>query len=198
MCSPCILTCFQVIFWWASLVLLIRPQVVFSVGRMLSVQFSCSVISNSLRPHGLQHGRLPYPSPSPEACSNSCPLSRWCHPTIWSSVVPFSSCLHISQHQGLFNESTLCMRWPKYWSFSFSISPSREYSGLISFRIDWLDLLAVKGTLKSLLQHHNLKALVLRCSVFFIVQLSHPVHDYWRNHSFDLYGPLSASNVSAF
>ena len=78
------------------------------------------------------------------------------------------------------NESTLCMRWPKYWSFSFSISPSNEHPGLISFRVDWLDLLAVQGTLKSLLQHHSSKASVLQCSAFFTVQLSHPY-----NHSLD-------------
>ena len=72
------------------------------------------------------------------------------------------------------NESTLCMRWPKYWSLSFSISPSNEHPGLISFRMDWLDLLAVQGTPKSLLQHHTSKASILRCSAFFIVQLSHP------------------------
>ena len=87
---------------------------------------------------------------------------------------PSPPAFNISQHQGLFNESTLCMRWPKYWSFSFSISPSREYSGLISFRIDWLDLLAAQGTLKSLLQHHGSKASILWRSAFFIVQLSHP------------------------
>ena len=82
-----------------------------------------------------------------------------------------------------FNESALCIRWPKYWSFSFSISPSNEQSVLISFRMDWLDLLAVQGTLKSLLQHHSSKASILWCLAFFIVQLSHP-HDYWKNHSF--------------
>ena len=90
-----------------------------------------------------------------------------CHPllllpSIFPSIRVFS------------NESALCIRWPKYWSFSFSISPSNEYSGLISFRMDWLDLLAVQGSLKSLLQHHSLKASILLCSVFFIVQLSHP------------------------
>ena len=88
-----------------------------------------------------------------------------------------SPAFNLSQHQNLFNESVLCIRWPKYWSFTFSISPSNEYSGLISFRIDWLNLLAVQGTLKSLLQHHNInssKASILRCSAFFIVQLSHP------------------------
>ena len=83
------------------------------------------------------------------------------------------------------NESALHIRWPKYWNFSFSISPSNEYSGLISFKIDWLDLLAVQGTLKSLLQHHSSKASILWRSAFFTVQLSHFIHDYWKNHSFD-------------
>ena len=92
-----------------------------------------------------------------------------------SSVVPFSSCLQSFPVSGFFSsESVLCIRWPKYWSFSFSISPSNEYSGLISFRMDWLDLFAVQGTLKSPLQHHSSKASILQCSVFFIVQLSHP------------------------
>ena len=83
------------------------------------------------------------------------------------------------------NESVLHIRWPKYWSFSFSISPSNEYSGLISFRMDWFDLLAVQGTLKSLLQHHSSKASILQCSAFFMVQLSHPYMTTWKNHSFD-------------
>ena len=87
---------------------------------------------------------------------------------------PSPPTFNVSQHQGPFKESVLCIRWPKYWSFSFSISPSNEYSGLISFRMDWLDLLAVQGTLKSLLQHHNSKASILWCSGFLIVQLSHP------------------------
>ena len=86
-----------------------------------------------------------------------------------------SPTFNLSQHQGVFStESALCIRWPKYWSFSFSISPSNKYSGLISFRMDLLDLLAVQGTLKSLLQHHSSKASILRCSAFFIVQLLHP------------------------
>ena len=102
-----------------------------------SVQFSCLVMSDSLWPHGLQHTRLPCPWPIPGACSNSCPLSQWCHPTIWSSVVFFSSCLQSFPASGSFPMSVLCIRWPKYWSFSFSISPSSEYSGLITFRIDW-------------------------------------------------------------
>ena len=83
------------------------------------------------------------------------------------------------------NESPLRIRWPKYWSFSFSTSPSSEYSGLISYRMDWLDLLAVQGTLKNLLQHHSSKALILQCSAFFMVQLSTSLCDYWKNHSFD-------------
>ena len=115
-----------------------------------SVQFSCSVVSNSLRPHGLQHARLPCPSPTTGACSNSCPSSRWCHPTISSSVNPFASSLHSFPTSGLFQCLSSSHQVVKYWSFSFSISPSKEYSGLISFRMDWLDLLAVQGTLKSL------------------------------------------------
>ena len=133
------------------------------------------MVSNSLWPHGLQHARLPCPSLSPRVCSNSRPSSQWCHPTISSSVVPFSSCLQSFPPSGFFsNESVLRIRWPKYWSFSFSISPSNEYSGLISFRMDWLDLLADQGSLKSLLQHHSPKASILQHSAFFIVQLSHP------------------------
>ena len=96
------------------------------------------------------------------------------------------------------NESTLHMRWPKYWSFSFSIIPSKEHPGLISFRMDWLDLLAVQGILKSLLQHHSSKASILRCSAFFTVQLSHPYMTTGKNHSLDQMGLCWQSNVSAF
>ena len=81
------------------------------------------------------------------------------------------------------NESTLCMRWPKYWSFS--ISPSNEHPGLVSFRMDWMDLLEVQGTLKSLLQHHTSKASILQHSTFFTIQPSHTIHDHWKNHSLD-------------
>ena len=139
-----------------------------------SVQFSRSVVFNSLQPHGLQHARPPCLSPTPRVYSNSCPLHRWCHPTFSSSVVPFSSCPQSFPASGSFSsESVPRIRWPKYWSFHFSISPSREYLGLISFRMDWLDLLTVQGTLKSLLQHHSSKASILQLSAFFMVQLSH-------------------------
>ena len=127
-------------------------------------QFSHSVVSDSLQPHGLQHARPPCPSPTSRAYSNSCPLSWWCHPTIASSVVhPLLLSPSIFPSIRVFsNESVLHIRWPKYWSFSLSIRPSNEYSGLISFRMDWLDLLAVQGTLKkSLLQHHNSKPSIL-------------------------------------
>ena len=111
---------------------------------------------------------------------NTCPLIRRCHPTISSSVVTFSSCPPSFPASGsfcirvFFNESALHIRWPKDWRFSFNISPSNEHSGLISFMMNWLDLLAVQGTLKSLLQHRSSKASILWCSAFFIVQLSHP------------------------
>ena len=140
-----------------------------------SVQFSCSVVSDSLWPPGLQHTRLPCPSPPPGAYSNSCPLRRWCHPTISSSVLPFSSRLQSFPAWGSFLMSRFFTSGGQSTgSSSFSISPSNEYSGLISFRMDWLDLLAVQGTLKSLLQHHGSKPSILRHSAFFIVQLSHP------------------------
>ena len=139
-----------------------------------SVQFSRSVMSDSLRTHESQHARYPCPSPSPRVHSDSCLSSPWCHPAISCSAVPFSSCPESLPASDSSNESTLHMRWPKYWSFSFSIIPSKEIPGLISFRMDWLDLLAVQGALKSLLQHHSSKASILQCWAFFTVQLSHP------------------------
>ena len=142
-------------------------------NKVSSVQFSRSVVSDSLRPHEPQHARPPcpstarvYPNLSIESVIPSNHLIL-CHPllllpSIFPSIRVFS------------NESALRIRWPNYWSFSFSISPSNEHPRLISFRMDWLDLLAVQGTLKSLLQHHSSKALILWCSAFFIVQFSHP------------------------
>ena len=113
----------------------------------------CSVTQScpTVRPCGLQHARLPCPSPSPRIFSDSCPSSWWCHPTISSSVIPLSSGLQSFPALVFSKESALHIRWPKHWSFNFSISPFNEYSGLISFRIDWFDLLAVQGIHKSLL-----------------------------------------------
>ena len=133
--------------------------------------FSGHPVCLTLQPHQWQHARLFCPS-SPNVCSNSFLLSCWCPPIISSSVIPFSSCLHSFQHQDLFQWVGPSHQMAKYWSFS--ISPSSEYSGLISCRIDWFDLLAVQGTLKSLLQHHSLKASILWHSAFFMVQLSYP------------------------
>ena len=132
----------------------------------MSVQFSCSDVSDSLQPHESQHTRPPHPSPTPRVKSKSHPLSRWWHPAFSSSVIPFSSCLQPLPASVFSNESTLHMRWPQYWSFSFSIIPSKEIPGLISFGMDWLDLLTVQGTLKSLLQHDSSKASILRHSAF--------------------------------
>ena len=130
-------------------------------------------MSDSLKPHRLQHGRLPCPSPS---------LSLLKIMSIESVMAfnclifccPFSSCLQSFPASASLPMSDLHIRWPKYWSFNFSISLSNEYSGLISFRIDWLDLPVAQGTLKRIVQHHSSKASILRCSAFFIVQLSHP------------------------
>ena len=124
-----------------------------------------------------------------------------CHPLLLlPSVIP--------SIRGLSNESSLCIKWPNYWSFSFNISPSYEYldysltigriTKLIFFRIDWFDLLAIQGTLKSLVQHHNSKASILWCSAFFMVQLSHPYMINGKNHSFDYMDFCLQSNVSAF
>ena len=132
-----------------------------------SLLFSRSVVSDSLWPRGPQHARPPCPSLSPGVCSDSCPSSQWCRLTISSSAI-FSFCLWWV----FSNESVICIRWSRFWSFSFSISLSNEYSGLVSFRMDWFDLHAVQGTLKSLLQHHSSKASILWRSAFFLVQLS--------------------------
>ena len=140
-----------------------------------SVQYSCSVLSDYLWPNGLQHARPPYPLPTPGVYSNSCPLSRWCHSTISSSLVHFSSHLQSFPASGSFLMSHFFASGGQSIGVSASASVlSPEYSRLISFRMDWLDLLAVQGTLNSLLQYHSSKASILLCSAFFIVQLSHP------------------------
>ena len=144
-------------------------------------------MSDYLRTHGLQHTRLPCPSLSPGVCSNSLMCVEFmmlfshlvlCRPfLLLSSILP--SIMVFS------NKSALCNRWPKYWSFNFSTSPSNEYSGLISFRIDRLDLLAVQGTLKSLLQHHSSKASNSLVLSFLYGPALTSIHDYWKNHRFD-------------
>ena len=136
-------------------------------------------MSNSLWPNGLQHARPPCPWPTPGVYSNSCPLSQWCHPILCRPLLLLPSIF--PSFRVFSKESVLHFRWPKYWSFSFSISPCNEYSGLISFRMDWFDLLTVQGTLKGLLQQHSLKASILWGSAFFIVQLSHPYMTIGKN-----------------
>ena len=140
-----------VMFWWAG-------------PCFSSVQFSRSVISDSLPPHELQHARPPCPSPTPRVHSNSHPSSHLilCCPLLL--LLPIPPSIRVFS-----NKSTICMRWPKYRSFSFSLIPSSEHPGLISFKMDWLDLLAVQGILKSLLQHHSSKASILWHSAFFTV-----------------------------
>ena len=161
-----------------------KPKTMKKMQIVSSAQFSHSVVSDPLWPHELQHARPLCLSPTAGVHPNPCPLSRWCHSTVPSSAVPFSSGPQSFPASGSFQESALHIIWPQYWSFSFSISPSNEHPGLISFRMDWLDLLAVQGTPKSLVQYHSSKASILH-SAFFIVQLSHPQHDYWKNHSLD-------------
>ena len=149
-------------------------------------------MSNSLRPHELQHARPPCPSPTPRVHPNSCPLSQWCHPTISSSVVPFSSCPQSFPASGSFQMSQFFTSGGQRTgvSASTSVLPMNTQDWLISFRMDWFDLLAVRGTLKSLLQHHSSKASVPQCSAFFIVQFSHPYMTTGKkSSSFD--GPLS-------
>ena len=145
---------------------------IITLNSFISVQFSHSVVSNSATPW-TQHARPPCLSPTPGVYTNLGPLSWWSHLTISSCHVLLLLPSVFPSIRVFSNESTLHMRWPKYWSFSFNISPSSGNSGLISFRMDWLDLLEVQGTLKSLLQHHSSKWSVLWHSAFFIVQLSH-------------------------
>ena len=135
----------------------------------LSVQFSCSVMSDSIRPHEPQHTRPPCPSPTPRVHPNPCPLSRWCHPTISSSVIPFFSCPQHLPASGSFPKVSFSHQVAKLLEFqlqhqSFQWTPRTDL-----FRIDWSDLLAVQGTLKSLLQHQSSKAAILRHTAFFIL-----------------------------
>ena len=157
----------------------------------LSVQFSCSVMCNSLWPHGLQHARPPCASPPPGAYSNSCPLSRWCHPAISSSVVPFSSDLQSFPTSGSFPMSQFFTSGFKILEFQLQYQSFQWI-----FRVD---LLAVPGTLKSLLQHHSSKASVLKTSAHLLHGPTlTPVHDYWQNNSFVYTDLCWQSDVSAF
>ena len=137
---------------------------------VISVQL---ISPDSLWLHGLQHTRLPCPSPTPEACSNSHPLSWWCHPTISSSIVPFSSCIQSFSTSRSFPMSQFSSGGQSIGASTSAINPSNEYSGLISFSTDWFDL-AAQGTLKSLFQHHSSKVSILQCSIFFMIQFLHP------------------------
>ena len=129
-------------------------------------------MSGCLCPHGLEHTKLPCPSLSPVSCSDSCSLNWWCYLIMLSSATPSHFAFSLSRHQDLSTESTFHIKWPEYWSFSFSISPSNEYLESFSFRIDLFDFLAVQRNLRSLIQHHNSKASILWSLAFFMVQLS--------------------------
>ena len=183
------------VIWYIRRWQVLWKKIQWGRGIRYSVQFSRSVMSDSATPWTAacqaslcttnSQSLLKLMSITLVMPSNHLIL---CHPllllpSIFPSIGVFS------------NESVLHIRWPKYWSFSFSISPSNEYSGLISF---WLDLLAVQGTLKTLFQHYSSKASILQRSAFFIVQLSHPIHDYWKNHSFDYRDFCWQNDISTF
>ena len=158
-------------------------------GVLDSIQFSRSVVFDSLQPHELQHSRLPCPSPIPEACSNSCPLSWWCHPTISSSIIPFSSCLQSFPASGSFPMSHFFASCGQSIgaSDSASVLPMIIQDWFPLGWMDWLDLLAVQGTFKSLLQHHSSKHSSALSFLYGPALTS--IHNYWKNHSF-IYGVL--------
>ena len=174
----------------------------------MEVLFSCPVMSDVLQPHGLQHARPPYASPSPGVCPSSCSLHWWWHPQLsllfrlnihlilWYLCLLLPSIFLIIRDFS--NESSVCIRWPKYWSFSISIGPSRDYSGLISLKIGWFDLFAVQGTFRNLLQHHSSKTSILWRSAFFTVQLSQLYMTIGKDYSFDYMDLCQQRNVSAF
>ena len=154
-------------------------------------------MTNSLWPHGLQHARLPCPALSPKVCSNACP-SSWCYLTISSSDTPFSFCLPPFPTWVFSSEVALCIRWLKYWSFSFSISPSNEYSGLSSFRIDWLTWSCCardsqESSPTSLFKSINSLALSLLYSPTL-----RSIHDYWKIHSLHYTDLCQQNDISAF
>ena len=155
--------------------------------------FSCPVVSNSLWLHGLQHSRPPCPSPTLGVCPSSCSLHWWCRLAI-SSSDSSPSALDLSQHQNFSDELAICIRWPKYWNFSFSISPSSEYSGLISLKINWFDLLAVQGTFGVFTS-----TTVLRHQFFVVLpSLRSSSHSHTWPHSLDCTDLCQQGDVSAF
>ena len=174
---------------WGSIAFNSKYIIIIHLSFIQQKLFTCSVMADFLWPHGLQHAKLPCPSPTSGAYSNSVPLSQWCHSTISSSVIPFSSCFQSFSAWVLSNESALHIRWPKYWnfSFSFSISPSNDYSQLISFRMNCFDLLAVQGTWESSLTPQDFSNTTVKNHQFFLTcsLLSGPtltsIHDCWKN-----------------
>ena len=150
-----------------------------------SVQFSHSVVSDSSRPHGLQHARPPCPSPAPKACSNSCLSSQWCHPTIYPLPSPSPPAFNLSSIRAFSNESVLRIRWPKYWSLCFSISPSNEYSGLISLRMGWFGLICCSRDSQESSPTPQFKSInSLALSFLYSPNLT-AIHDYWKNYNSD-------------
>ena len=178
-----LLFCLFILLMFESLILRLHVKILIYLLKIIIViyQFSRSVVLHSLRPRGPQHARPPCPSPTPRAYPNPCPSSQWCHPATSSSVVPFSSCLQSFPASGFFQMKktlmALCMRWPKFWSFSLNVSPSSEHSGLISFRMDWLD-----SQESSTPQFKSINSLVLS---FLHSPILTSIHDHWKNHSLD-------------
>ena len=157
----------------------------YEIGFPSSVQFSSLVTSDSLQHHGPRHARPPCPSPTPGVYPNLYPLSQWCHPTISSSVIPFSSCPQSFPAWGFFPELVLHIRWPNYWSFSFSISPSNEYSGLISFRIWLVGSPCSPRDSQESSPTPQFKSISSSVLIFLYSPTLTSIHDYWKDHSFD-------------
>ena len=187
-------------YWEAELAYIVKKAIQWPIIKEDSVQFSSvSQSCPTLRPHGLQHAKLPCPSPTPRAYSNSCPLSWWCHPTI-SSCCPLLLLPSIFPSIRVFsNESVLPIRWPKYWSFSFKISPSNEYSGLSIQSLGWTSWISLqpKG-LSRVFSTPWFKSINSSVLWFYCSLTLTSIHDHWKNHSFDQMGLFWKSNVSDF
>ena len=175
-----------------------RGKIAMAYSPSLLSPFAVQLLSreDSLWPHELQYARLPCPSPFLRICSNSSPLSQWCHRTISSSVTLFSCPQSFPVSESFSMSRLFALGSQRIRASALPSVLPMKYSELISLRIDWFDLLAVQGTLKSLLQQHSSKASILQCSAFFMVQLS-SIHDYWKNYSFDYIDLCQQSGVSA-